>query len=100
MSPTAQRSATYTTGNNTLNISRSANASANDVASAVNAGGVFSATIAGNGLGIISAGTYTAITTGGVDNNSLILSATAGGTAYNGVTVVINSADAADRSDV
>jgi flagellin len=95
VSASTATSATYSTASNTLTVTRSANASANEVLTAINAGGVFSASVTGNGLGIISAGTYTAVTTGGVDNNSLILSATTGGTAYNGATVVINSADSA-----
>jgi flagellin len=88
-------SATYSTAANTLTITRSANASTTSVLSVVNAGGVFSASVAGNGLGVISASTYADVTTGGIDNNSLILSAATGGTAFNNLTVTINSANTA-----
>jgi flagellin len=88
-------SATYDTATNVLSVTRSANVSAADVASAITAGGVFRATIGGNPQGISSAGTYAAVTTGGIDNNSLILSATTGGTSFNNATVVVNSADTA-----
>jgi flagellin len=88
-------SATYDTASNTISVIRSANASAADVASAITAGGVFRATVGGNPLGVTSAGTYASVTTGGIDNNSLILSATSGGTSLNNATVVISSADTA-----
>jgi flagellin len=88
-------SATYDTASNTISVIRSANASAADVASAITAGGVFRATVGGNPLGVTSAGTYASVTTGGIDNNSLILSATSGGTSLNNATVVIGSADTA-----
>jgi flagellin len=88
-------SATYDTASNTISVIRSANASAADVASAITAGGVFRATVGGNPLGATSAGTYASVTTGGIDNNSLILSASSGGTSFNNATVVISSADTA-----
>lgn len=90
-------SASYNTGSGQLTITRSANASAADVASAVNAGGVFAVSIGGNGAGLVSAGTYTAIT-GGTNNNKLILSAITGGTQYNGVQVVVANSNAAARA--
>jgi flagellin len=64
----AARSA-YDTGTNTLTINRSAAATAASVVSSINATGVFSATSTGNGLGINSAGTTSAVTTGGLSGS-------------------------------
>ena len=65
--------AEYSTATNTLTVNRSAAATAANVATAINASGVFSATAVGSGLGVNSAGTTSAVTTGG-SSGSIALS--------------------------
>lgn len=65
-------SASYDTASNTLTITQSANATANNTISAINAEGTFSATAVGAGLGTIAAGTISAATTGGAVGSSVI----------------------------
>ncbi|MDX1963982.1 MAG: flagellin [Pirellulales bacterium] len=62
--------ASYDTASNTLTISRSAAATSSQVATAINANGVFSATALGNGQGVLTAGTISAATTGGATGNA------------------------------
>jgi flagellin len=82
-------SATFNTATFTLTVTRSAAATAAEVASAINTNGVFQASATGAGAATVTAGTTTSATTGGSDNNRLILSATAGGAAFNGSIVVV-----------
>ncbi len=65
----------YTSG--TLTITRSATATAADIATAINAEGTFSATAAS--AGAVAEGTYTGAVAGGTDSNNIVLSATSGG---------------------
>ena len=83
--------ATFSAG--TLTITRSAAATADDIASAINAQGTFSAASAS--AGTVASGTTSGAIAGGADNNSIVLSATSGGSALNGVDVTINITDTA-----
>ncbi|MEX2137905.1 MAG: flagellin [Pirellulales bacterium] len=91
----ASNNVAYNTANTTLTIIRSANATASEIASAITAHGVFQASVSGNGAGIISAVAFNSATTGGLNGNNIILSATVGGTAYNGATVDVVTTDIA-----
>ena len=86
VSANSATAASYTSG--TLTITRSATATAADIATAINAEGTYSATAAS--AGAVAEGTYTGAVAGGADDNHITLSATSGGTAFNGVNVVIN----------
>jgi flagellin len=94
----ASNAVAYDTGTRTLTITRSAGATATEIASAITAQGTFQATVVGNGAGILSAGTYHSATTSGTDSDTLILSAVTGGTSYNGLTVTVSTSDAAARA--
>ncbi|HEY2759454.1 MAG TPA: flagellin [Pirellulales bacterium] len=82
----AATSVSYTAG--TLTITRSAAATAADIASAITAEGSYNATSLS--AGAIAEGTYTGAVAGGTDTNHITLSATSGGTAFNDVNVVLN----------
>ncbi len=82
-------SATYNTATFTLTVTRSAAATAAEIASAVTTNGVFQASATGAGAATVTAGSTTSATTGGSDNNRLILSASTGGAAFNGSIVVV-----------
>lgn len=56
--------ASYDTATNTLTVSRSTTATTAAIASAISSSGVFSATALGSGLGVLTAGTTSAVTTG------------------------------------
>lgn len=90
--------ASYNTATKTLSISRSASATTADIASAINAGGVFVATAQGVGLGTLTAGTTNSATTGGANDNRIVLSAVSGGPNYNNASVVVATSDAAARA--
>lgn len=90
--------ATYDTATNTLNISVSAAASTLAVVSAINAGAVFQASAQSAIGGVYTAFSSANITAGGVDNNQLLLSASVGGPAYNGLTVTVDNSDGAARA--
>ena len=91
VSANAATSVSYTSG--TLTITRSATATAADIATAINAEGTFSAAAAS--AGAVAEGTYTGAVAGGTDSNNIVLSATSGGSAFNGVDVTINVTDVA-----
>ena len=88
---TGATTATFSGG--TLTIQASAGATSNDIATAINATGLFSAS--SSSAGAVAAATYTGAVAGGADNNHIVLSATAGGAAFNGVNVTINTTNAA-----
>jgi flagellin len=90
--------ASYNTATNTLTVSRSATANANELVVAIEANGAFEASAVGTGFGVVSAGSTTSATTAGADGNKLILSAIAGGTALNNATVQVQTSDAAARA--
>ncbi len=91
--------ASYDTATKTLTISRSAAATTAELVTAINSGGVFQASAQSTAaLGITTAGTTSAITTGGADSNQLVLSAVTGGTAYNNTNITIATSDAAARA--
>lgn len=84
--------ASYSTTGNTLTIYQEAGVSTTaQVLAAINATGLFSASTAGDGLGVYTAGFVNpaAVTTGGVDGNKLTLSASVGGSAYNNVRLTL-----------
>jgi flagellin len=64
--------ASYDTASNTLTITQSATATADDTVVAINAEGTFSATTVGAGLGTLTAGTISAATTGGAVGSAVI----------------------------
>src|SRR5262249_52125427 len=78
--------ATFSSG--TLTITRSATATAADIAAAINAQGSYSA--AASSAGPIAEGTYTGSLAGGVDSNHITLSAASGGASFNDINVVLN----------
>jgi flagellin len=91
--------ASYDTATKTLTISRSAAATTAELVTAINSGGVFQASAQSSAaLGITTAGTTSAITTGGADSNQLVLSAVTGGTAYNNTNITVATSDAAARA--
>jgi flagellin len=86
--------ATFSSG--VLTVKASANATASEIAAAINAQGDFSAVATGNG--VISAATYTAAVAGGADSNHITLTATAAGTDFNNLEVSIISGAATAAS--
>ena len=88
VSANAATSVSYTSG--TLTVTRSATATAADIASAINAEGTFSATAAS--AGAVAEGTFTGALAGGADSNHIVLSATSGGSSFNNVNVTISIA--------
>ena len=88
-------SAAYSTATNTITITRSGTATtAAQVISAINATGAFSASTTGAGLGVYANGTTSAATSGGANNNVIVLSAISGGTAFNGLTITTTNTTA------
>lgn len=84
--------ASFDSSTSTLTVYKSATSNANQVVSAINATGLFSASTSGDGLGTYSSN-YTSVTSGGQYNNSLKLSAVNSGSSYNNVAVdFINTA--------
>jgi len=91
--------ASYDTATNTLTLSISAAGTTASLVSAINAGGVFQASAQATGsTAAYSASTVANATTGGLDSNTLILSASIGGPTYNGLTVTVATSDGAARS--
>ena len=78
--------AAYNAGSNTLTVYKNASSDTNQVISAINGTGLFSASTSGAGLGVYSSG-YTDVLSGGQNNNNLKLSAVSTGAAYNGLSV-------------
>jgi flagellin len=91
-SANAATTVSYSSG--TLTITATAGATAADLASAINAEGTYSAT-ATSATATFSAATFTGAVAGGADSNHIVLSATSGGSAFNGVNVTINVTNAA-----
>lgn len=87
---TGSETASYNTATNTLTINKGASSTTAQVIQAVNQTGVFHASTTGAGLGVYAAGTTADVTSGGVNNNLIVLSATAGGAAYNNLRVVLS----------
>ncbi len=78
--------ASFNANTSTLTVYKSANSDTNQVISAIDGTGLFSASTAGAGLGVYS-GNYTNVTSGGQFNNNLTFSATNAGSKYNNVTI-------------
>jgi flagellin len=88
-------SAVYTTSSNTLTLSTTTSTTANQIINKINATGVFSASTTGAGTSTLAAATFSAVTSGGAESNQIEITAVNGGTAYNGVSVVLTSGAAA-----
>ena len=87
----ASDTASYSSG--TLTITRTAGATASDIATVVTAEGHYNATAVS--AGSIAEATYTGAVAGGTDSNHIVLSATSAGTTLNDVNVAINITNAA-----
>lgn len=91
--------ATYNTSTNTLALTVSAGGTTAELVNAINAGGVFQASAQASGTtAAYTASTVSAATSGGLDSNTLILSASVGGPTYNGLSVTVATSDGAARS--
>ncbi len=92
-SPTGSETANYNTATNTLTLSINQDSTAAQVLAAVNANGAFTASLfsGASGLGTYAAGATANVTTGGANNNQIILSATSTGVQFNNTTVAINT---------
>ncbi len=90
---TGSETASYNTATNTLTLSINQKSTAAQVAAAINANGVFTASLAtgSSGLGTLAAGTYSNVTTGGSFNNQIALSATSSSTQFNNLTITLVS---------
>lgn len=88
-------SAVYSTSSNTLTLHTTASTTANQIINTINATGLFSASTTSAGTSTLGTGTFSAVTSGGAEANQIQLTAVNGGTAYNGVNVVITSGAAA-----
>ena len=88
-------SAVYSTGSNTLALHTIAATTANQIINTINATGLFSASTTSDGTSTLAAATFSAVTSGGAESNQIQLTAVNGGTAYNGVNVVLTSGAAA-----
>ena len=85
----------YSTTSNTLTLSTTTSTTANQIINKINATGVFSASTTGDGTSTLAASTFSAVTSGGAESNQIEITAVNGGTAYNGVSVVLTSGAAA-----
>lgn len=85
--------ASYNTATNTLTLAINQRSTAAQVAAAINANGVFRASLmaGASGLGTFTAGTYSNVTTGGSFNNQIALSATSTSTQFNDLTITLIS---------
>jgi flagellin len=83
--------ATFSSG--TLTITRSATATADDIATLINGTGAFSATA--SSAGTIAAATYTGAVAGGANTNHITISAASGGPNFNDVNVTLNITNSA-----
>jgi len=90
---TGSETASYNTATNTLTLSINQQSTAAQIAAAINANGVFAASLAtgASGLGTLAAGTYANVTTGGSFNNQISLSATSASTQFNNLTITLVS---------
>ncbi len=69
---TGHETASYNAGTNTLTVHSNVNSNTNQLVAAINTEGTFSASTAGGGLGVYSAGTLSNVTTGGATGSSAI----------------------------
>ncbi|HEX3997800.1 MAG TPA: flagellin [Pirellulales bacterium] len=87
--------ATYTTSSKTLTLSTVASTTANQIINKINATGLFSASTTSDGTSTLAAATFSGVTSEGAQSNQIQITAVNGGTAYNGVNVVLTSGAAA-----
>lgn len=90
---TGSETAAYNTATNTLTLSINQNSTAAQVVSAINANATFNASLfsGASGLGKFTAGTTGNVTTGGSNNNQVVLSAKTTGVQFNTTSVVIQT---------
>ncbi len=69
---TGAETASYNAGTNTLTVHSNVNSTTSQLVSAINTDGTFSASTAGGGNGVYSAGTLSNVTTGGATGSSAI----------------------------
>ncbi len=86
--------ASFDSSTDTLTVGINAASNTNQVITAIQATGLFSASTLGDGLGTFSSN-FTSVTSGGTNNNSLKLSAVNAGSAYNSTSVDFVNAAAA-----